>query len=296
MGNYSIDSNRKGIILAGGNGSRLAPITHAISKQLVPIYDKPMIFYPLTTLMLAGIKDFLIISKPEDKYLFEKLFGDGQRLGISIEYEVQKSPDGIAQAFLIGEKFLGGASVVLILGDNLFHGNELTKQLKKANKNNPGATIFAYPVSDPERYGIIEFDNNGIAKNIEEKPGNPKSNYAITGIYFYDSSVVKKARKIKPSDRGELEITSINKLYLEEGILTVEKMSRGMAWLDTGTFDSLHEAGSYIKTLENRQGLKIGCPEEIAWRNGWISNSQLENIASQLIKNSYGKYLLKLLE
>ena len=296
MANQSQEFNRKGIILAGGNGSRLSPITHAISKQLVPIYDKPMIFYPLTTLLLTGIRDFLIITRPEDKNLFEKLFGDGERLGISIEYEVQKNPDGIAQAFLIGEKFLAGASVVLILGDNLFHGNELTKQLKKANKNNSGATIFAYPVSDPERYGIVEFDNKGIAKQIEEKPIHPKSNYAITGIYFYDSSVVNKAKKINPSNRGELEITSINKLYLEEGILEVEKMSRGMAWLDTGTFDSLHEAGSYIKTLENRQGLKIGCPEEVAWRNGWISDSQLENVANQLMKNSYGKYLLQLLE
>ncbi len=296
MGTHSKELRRKGIILAGGNGSRLAPITHAISKQLVPIYDKPMIFYPLTTLLLTGIRDFLIISRPEDKNLFEKLFGNGENLGISIEYEVQKNPDGIAQAFLIGENFLAGASVVLILGDNLFHGNELTKQLKKANKNNLGATIFAYPVSDPERYGIVEFDNNNIAKNIEEKPRNPKSNNAITGIYFYDSSVANKAKKIKPSDRGELEITSINKLYLEEGTLNVEKMSRGMAWLDTGTFDSLHEAGSYIKTLENRQGLKIGCPEEAAWRNGWISNSQLENLANPLMKNSYGKYLLQLLE
>ena len=296
MANQSQEFNRKGIILAGGNGSRLSPITHAISKQLVPIYDKPMIFYPLTTLLLTGIRDFLIITRPEDKNLFEKLFGNGERLGISIEYEVQKNPDGIAQAFLIGEKFLAGSSVVLILGDNLFHGNELTKQLKKANKNNSGATIFAYPVSDPERYGIVEFDNKGIAKQIEEKPSHPKSNYAITGIYFYDSTVVNKAKKINPSNRGELEITSINKLYLEEGILEVEKMSRGMAWLDTGTFDSLHEAGSYIKTLENRQGLKIGCPEEVAWRNGWISNSQLENVANQLMKNSYGKYLLQLLE
>ncbi len=296
MENIERKSNRKGIILAGGNGSRLAPITYAVSKQLVPIYDKPMIFYPLSTLMLAGIKEFLIISKPEDKYFFEKLLGNGEKLGISIKYEVQKSPDGIAQAFLIGENFLKGSSVVLILGDNLFHGDEMKKKLNKANNNNNGGTIFAYPVSDPERYGIVDFDNNGMVKRIEEKPIKPKSNYAITGIYFYDSSVTKKASKIRPSNRGELEITSINQLYLEEGKLKVEKMSRGTAWLDTGTFDSLHDAGSYIKTLENRQGLKIGCPEEIAWRSGWISNYQLENLAKPLLKNSYGKYLIDLIE
>ena len=287
---------RKGIILAGGTGSRLFPTTKAVSKQLLPVYDKPMIYYPLTTLMLAGIKEILIITTPQDQDAFQRLLGDGSRWGISLEYAIQQVPDGLAKAFLIGEKFLSGSSVVLVLGDNLFHGNELMSILDKSCINSIGATVLAYPVSDPHRYGVAEFDKTGKVLNIEEKPSNPKSRYAITGIYFYDHNVVEKAKLIKPSKRGELEITDLNNLYLEEGSLKVELMSRGMAWLDTGTWDSLHEACSYIRTLEHRQGLKIGCPEEVAWRMGWISNNELKELAHPLCNNGYGKYLLQLLE
>ena len=286
---------RKGIILAGGTGSRLAPLTNSVSKQLLPVYDKPMIFYPLSTLMLAGIREILIITTPIDRYQFQRLLGDGSDFGISITYEEQQSPDGIAQAFLIGEKFLNGSPVALILGDNLFHGNEFTKQLNKANNLTDVATIFAYPVLDPQRYGVVEFDNEFKAIKIEEKPQSSTSRFAITGLYFYDSSIVEKAKTISPSPRGELEITSINQLYLREGLLKVEIMGRGMAWLDTGTFDSLHEAGAYIKTLENRQGLKIGSPEEVAWRNSWIDNDQLKMKANQYLKSGYGDYLLGLI-
>ncbi len=286
---------RKGIILAGGTGSRLAPLTNSVSKQLLPVYDKPMIFYPLSTLMLAGIREILIITTPKDRYQFERLLGTGLDFGISIKYEEQESPEGIAQAFLIGEKFLNGSPVALILGDNLFHGHEFTKQLNKVNNLMNISTIFAYPVLDPQRYGVIEFDQEGKAIRIEEKPEVPSSSYAITGLYFYDSSIVDKAKIISPSSRGELEITSINELYLRERLLNVEVLGRGMAWLDTGTFDSLHEAGAFIKTLENRQGLKIGCPEEVAWRNRWIDNDQLKKRAKQYLKSGYGDYLLRLI-
>lgn len=286
---------RKGIILAGGTGSRLAPLTNSVSKQLLPVYDKPMIFYPLSTLMLAGIREILIITTPIDRYQFQRLLGDGSDFGISITYEEQQSPDGIAQAFLIGEKFLNGSPVALILGDNLFHGHEFTKQLNKANNLIDVSTIFAYPVLDPQRYGVVEFDNECKAIKIEEKPKSPSSRFAITGLYFYDSSIVDKAKTISPSPRGELEITSINQMYLREDLLKVEIMGRGMAWLDTGTFDSLQEAGAYIKTLENRQGLKIGSPEEVAWRNSWIDNDQLKKKANQYLKSGYGDYLLGLI-
>ena len=286
---------RKGIILAGGTGSRLAPLTNSVSKQLLPVYDKPMIFYPLSTLMLAGIREILIITTPKDRYQFERLLGTGLDFGISIKYEEQESPEGIAQAFLIGEKFLNGSPVALILGDNLFHGHEFTKQLNKVNNLMNISTIFAYPVLDPQRYGVIEFDQEGKAIRIEEKPEVPSSSYAITGLYFYDSSIVDKAKIISPSSRGELEITSINELYLRDRLLNVELLGRGMAWLDTGTFDSLHEAGAFIKTLENRQGLKIGCPEEVAWRNRWINNDQLQKRAKQYLKSGYGDYLLRLI-
>ena len=263
--------NRKGIILAGGNGKRLAPITTAISKQLLPIFDKPMIHYPLSTLMLAGIKEILIITKQKDLNSFKELLEDGKQLGIDITFLTQKSPDGLAQSFLIGENFLNNSPVVLILGDNLYHGSSLVGQLKKANSKESGSTIFAYPVQNPKRYGVIEFDQDGRPIGIEEKPQEPKSRFAITGLYFFDNTVVEKAKKVKPSKRGELEITSIINMYLEEQNLDVEFLGRGMAWLDTGTFDALHQAGSYIRTLEKRQGLKIGCPEEVAWRNGWIT-------------------------
>tara|TARA_E500000331_G_scaffold343592_1_gene378615 strand:+ start:761 stop:1675 length:915 start_codon:yes stop_codon:yes gene_type:complete len=286
---------RKGIILAGGTGSRLAPLTNSVSKQLLPVYDKPMIFYPLSTLMLAGIREVLIITTPIDRYQFERLLGNGLDFGISIKYEEQQSPDGIAQAFLIGEKFLNGSPVALILGDNIFHGNEFTKQLKKANNLTEISTIFAYPVKDPHRYGVVKFDRQGKAIKIEEKPKRFLSRYAITGLYFYDSSVVDKAKTITPSSRGELEITSINQKYLKSGLLNVELIGRGMAWLDTGTFESLQDAGTYIKTLENRQGLKIGSPEEIAWRNNWINKDQLTTKANQYLKSGYGNDLLGLL-
>ena len=286
---------RKGIILAGGNGSRLYPITKATSKQLIPVYDKPMIYYPLSTLMLAGIREILIITTPNDRDTFEKLLGNGSQFGINIKYKIQTKPEGIAQAFLIAEEFIKNSSVTLILGDNLFHGDFLVNQLQKNYLLNEGASIFAYSVSDPQRYGVVEFDSKGKAYNIEEKPINPKSKFAITGLYFYDNSVVEKAKKIKPSDRGELEITDLNKMYMKEGKLNVEKMNRGMTWLDTGTTDSLHEASSYIRTLERRQGLKIGCPEEVAWRMNFIDDDQLYSLSIDLKKSGYGEYLQNIL-
>jgi len=289
-------TTRKGIILAGGAGTRLHPATLSVSKQLLPIYDKPMIYYPLTTLLLAGIRDIMIISTPQDTPRFEQLLGDGSRWGINLQYAIQPSPDGLAQAFVIGADFIGNDNSALVLGDNIFYGHDFHQILGNADQRSAGATVFAYHVHDPERYGVAEFDASGKVLSLEEKPKAPKSNYAVTGLYFYDNQVVDLAHNLKPSPRGELEITDLNRLYLEQGQLDVEIMGRGYAWLDTGTHDSLLEAGQFIATIEKRQGLKVACPEEIAWRQQWVNDEQLEQLAQSLAKTGYGQYLFNLLK
>ena len=290
-----MSKERKGIILAGGTGTRLYPLTAAVSKQLLPVYDKPMIYYPLSTLMLSGIRDILIISTPHDQPLFKKLLGDGNKLGISIKYEIQEKPEGLAQAFIIGEKFIGSSDCALILGDNLFYGENLVKKLGNAN-NRDISTLFAYQVNDPSRYGVVAFNKQNKALNIEEKPSEPKSNFAITGLYFYENSVIEVAKSLLPSSRDELEITDVNNYFLNQKRLAVEVLGRGMAWIDTGTFDSLLEAGTFIKTLEQRQGLQVGSPEEIAWRKKWIDNEDFRKLGESQFTSNYGKYLIKLLK